>query len=189
MRSEPEVTSETLIHQGRFLGTKLLHWRDANGTARDWEAADRAAWSGAVLIIPLLLPSRRLALIRQFRPPARRQVYEFPAGLVDHGESPEAAAERELREETGFVASRLRVFPEAFTSPGMTNESVYVVLADIDELAPENRNPQTEFDASECIETLFVAESELAEFYRRECRRGAAFDAKLAAYIVARLID
>ncbi len=186
MRSEPEVISETLVHQGRFLTTKLLHWRTTEGAVRDWEAAERASWSGAVLIIPLLLPSRRLALIRQFRPPARSQVYEFPAGLIDRGETPEGAAERELREETGLVPSSLRVYPAAYTTPGMSNESVYMVLAEIDETAAANQERCTEFDASECIETLFVAEGGLLDFYCRESADGKAFDSKLAAYILAR---
>ncbi len=185
MQAEPTVIAESLVHQGRFLTTKILHWRDARGQLRDWEAAERASWSGAVLIIPRLVPSGRLLLIRQYRPPTRCFVYEFPAGLVDKGESPEGAALRELREETGFAAAKIRLFPEAYTTPGMSNESVSMVLAEIDETAAENREPETAFDASESIETLFVAEKDLGDFYRRECERGNAFDAKLAAYILA----
>lgn len=46
-----------------------------------------------------------LLLEKQFRPPADKIVVEFPAGLVDAGESPEEAAVRELLEETGYVGT------------------------------------------------------------------------------------
>lgn len=44
-------------------------------------------------------------VISQFRPPLNCWSIEFPAGLIDEGETPEEAAKRELEEETGFIAS------------------------------------------------------------------------------------
>jgi ADP-ribose pyrophosphatase len=60
---------------------------------------------GAVLIIPLLADGR-FVVERQFRYPLHRVFLEFPAGKLDHGESPLATAQRELTEETGYVAAR-----------------------------------------------------------------------------------
>jgi len=60
---------------------------------------------GAVLIVPVL-PDGRLVVERQFRYPLHRVVIEFPAGKLDAGESPLATAQRELTEETGYVAAR-----------------------------------------------------------------------------------
>src|SRR6266508_341471 len=60
---------------------------------------------GAVLIVPVL-PDGRLVVERQFRYPLHRVVIEFPAGKLDDGESPLATAQRELTEETGYVAAR-----------------------------------------------------------------------------------
>ena len=187
MDKQPKVTGSRELGAGRFLSLNLLEWTDARDVQRKWESADRVSDAGAVLIIPRLAPSGRILLIRQYRPPARREVIEFPAGLIDAGESPEQAAARELREETGYVARRLRPFPAAYTTPGMTSESVFMVLADIDENAPENAQPQTDFDSSEMIESIFVPEDGLADFYQRETAAGTAFDAKLSAYILARM--
>lgn len=181
---KPEVTGEKVEHQGRFLAFRTLEWTDAHGETRQWETADRMT-KGAVLIMARLLPSDRILLIRQYRPPARRQVIEFPAGLTDPGEAPAEAAARELREETGYIAGNLRVYPAAYTTPGLSNEAVHMVLAEIDENAPENRNPKTDFDESEMIETILVPHAELPAFYRRETGRGNAFDSKLAAYILS----
>lgn len=49
-------------------------------------------------------PTKTL-VISQYRPPLRAWSIEFPAGLIDEGETPEEAARRELEEETGYVAS------------------------------------------------------------------------------------
>ncbi len=184
MDKDPEVIGAEALAEGRFLSLKILSWRDAHGVERRWESAERVSFSGAVLIVPRLMPSRRLLLIKQYRPPARRYVIEFPAGLINPGESPESAAVRELREETGFVADKVVVHPPAYTSPGMTDESVNMVAADIDERKPENMQPVTEFDPSEMIETILVPQDDLPAFYRSESAKGVLFDAKLAGYIL-----
>lgn len=182
-----KVTAERLLGTGRFLALKALDWIDASGVARQWETADRVADRGAVLIIPRLAPSDRILLIRQFRPPARAQVWEFPAGLIDAGEDPATAAARELREETGYQAEKLIVHPRAFTTPGMSGEAVFFVEAIIDEKAEANQNPRTDFDPSEMIETHLQPIRELAEFYQRECAAGALFDAKVVGYIMGKM--
>lgn len=183
MDTMPRVTGSTDMAVGKFLSLKKLSWLDANGVSRTWESAERPAGFLAVMIIPRLLPSGRLALIKQFRPPAKRWVIEFPAGILEPGETPEAGAARELREETGYIAESFRVLPASFTSPGMSDEAVFVVHADIDENDPRNQAPRTDFDPSEMIHTLLVPPEELPDFHRRQSDEGTAFDCKLAAYI------
>lgn len=184
MNTQPKVNSATIEHQGKFVMFQTLSWTDAHGVERQWEAANRVSNHGAVLILAKLLPSDRIVLIRQYRPPAERLVFEFPAGLIDEGETAGQAAARELLEETGYVASTLRVFPAAYTTPGLSDETVFMILAEIDETLPENKNPQTHFDQSESIETLLLERKALPDFYRRESDAGNAFDAKLAAFIL-----
>lgn len=184
MPDRPSVSGESVIASGKFVALKKLDWIAADGRAHVWESAERVGAPGAVLIVARLAPSDRFILIRQYRPPARRPVLEFPAGLMEPGESAETAAARELREETGYAASRLAVFPSAYTTPGLSDESVYMVFAEIDEHAPENAAPETEFDGSEHIETILVPRAELFSFYAEQCRSGAAFDSKLAAFIL-----
>ncbi len=75
--------------------------------------------------------SDRLVLIRQFRYPVNGYVYEFPAGLVEPGESPLSAGVRELFEETGLTLSPVEAGPYSrpfFTSVGMTDESCSMVF-------------------------------------------------------------
>lgn len=185
MDKQPQVNSGTINYKGKFVMFKTLNWTDAHGIEREWEAANRVSNHGAVLILAKLMPSDRIVLIRQYRPPAEKVVFEFPAGLIDKGETPEQAATRELREETGYIPSSLTIHPAAYTTPGLSDEYVCMVTAEIDETRPENKNPKTDFDPSESIETLLLERKELFAFYRRESEAGHAFDAKLAAFILA----
>ncbi len=60
-----------------------------------------------------------------------------------------------------------------------------MATAEIDEQAQENAAPETDFDPSENIETVLIPRAELTAFYHNESAKGNAFDAKLAAYILA----
>ncbi|MDR3210630.1 MAG: NUDIX hydrolase [Planctomycetota bacterium] len=182
----PRVNASRDLLVGRYLSFRQLAWTDTHGVDRLWEAADRIPGFRAVMIIPRLFPSGRLAVIRQYRPPARGWVMEFPAGILEEGEEVESGARRELREETGLVAERLRLWPPAFTSPGLTNETVYVAEAEVEEEREENRHPRTEFDSSEQIETLLLTPDELVAFYNRESAKGVFFDGRLVTYILSR---
>lgn len=186
MGEHPSVVGESIMASGRFVQLKALEWVDANGVPRVWESAERTPHTDAVLILAKLSPSNRILLIRQYRPPARRELIEFPAGLVDPDETPAIAAARELREETGYVASSIAIYPAAYTTPGLSNETVHIALVEINENAPENVNPQTAFDAGEAIETILVPEQDLGMFYREELQRGSAFDSKVAVHILSR---
>jgi len=84
--------------------------------------------SNAVVIIPITTDGRYV-LSREFRYTVNDYVWEFPAGLIDSGESPEEAARRELKEETGLdVDEIIDVLPGGYSSAGMTDEKVSVIL-------------------------------------------------------------
>jgi len=66
-------------------------------------------------------------IILQYRPPVEATCVEFPAGLIDQGETPEKAAIRELKEETGFEGKVCQTSPMLSKQPGMTNEVMQVL--------------------------------------------------------------
>lgn len=84
---------------------------------------------GAVAIIPIL-PDGRILLVRQYRHAVGRFMWEIPAGKLDvKGESHLNCAKRELREETGYIASNWDELFAFYTSPGFTNERIVLYTA------------------------------------------------------------
>lgn len=99
------------------------------------------AHPGAVAVVALRegdTPSGlQVALVDQYRHPVQAKLWEIPAGLLDQeGESPLAAAQRELWEEADLVAQQWHVLVDYFTSPGGSTEGLRIYLARQVEKAP-----------------------------------------------------
>jgi ADP-ribose pyrophosphatase len=72
---------------------------------------------------------KRVLLVRQYRLPAERYLWELPAGSVDEGEKPLQTAKRELKEETGYHAKSWKKLISFFPSPGFLTEKMTIFLA------------------------------------------------------------
>ncbi|MFQ6077496.1 MAG: NUDIX domain-containing protein [Candidatus Bathyarchaeia archaeon] len=83
---------------------------------------------GSVVIVPLL-GRDRVVLVRQFRQPAGEALLELPAGTLSRGEDPDECADRELVEETGYRAGRLKRMFSFYTAPGYSSELIHAYLA------------------------------------------------------------
>jgi 8-oxo-dGDP phosphatase len=97
----------------------------------DGHVAERSVVThpGAVAILALDDANRAL-MIRQYRHPARKAMWELPAGLRDHpGEPLVTAAQRELLEETGYQARTWHSLVDHYSSPGFTTERLRIFLA------------------------------------------------------------
>lgn len=68
-------------------------------------------------------------VLRQYRHPVQRRLWEFPAGLLDENESAFAAVQRELEEEAHLQAREWRILLDAYTSPGISDEAVRIYVA------------------------------------------------------------
>ncbi len=71
----------------------------------------------------------RVLLVRQFRLPASKNLWELPAGKVDEGETVDQTAQRELIEETGYRAQNWKALTSFFPSPGYVEEKMTIFLA------------------------------------------------------------
>jgi 8-oxo-dGTP pyrophosphatase MutT (NUDIX family) len=92
---------------------------------------------GAVVVLALD-EAQRVLMIRQYRHPVGRQLWELPAGLRDaDGEAPVQTAQRELLEETGYRAREWHTLVDYFSSPGFSTERIRIFLARGLERAPE----------------------------------------------------
>jgi ADP-ribose pyrophosphatase len=83
---------------------------------------------GSVVVLPVF-PDGDILLIRQYRHALGTILWELVAGRVEEGESRPASARRELIEETGYTASRVKEILEIFPSPGFVTERMWVFLA------------------------------------------------------------
>ena len=105
----------TLMWQGKYLEIRK------SGT---WEYAARIGAMAAAVIVAIT-DAGEIVLVEQFRHAHGARTIELPAGLIgdtDAGDTPAAAAARELHEETGFVAANWEDFGAFATSPGMSSE-------------------------------------------------------------------
>lgn len=85
---------------------------------------------GASAIVPFVdAACEEVLLIRQYRHAAGGTIYEVPAGKLDPGEPPDVCAQRELEEETGRRAGRLVALGSILTTPGFTDERIYLYAA------------------------------------------------------------
>ena len=82
----------------------------------------------AAIIFPLTKEGE-VILVRQFRPPLERMELGLPAGLVEPGEKPEAAARRELLEETGYAGGEWEPLGSLASSPSLKDNWAYLFLA------------------------------------------------------------
>lgn len=122
---ETEISDEA-IYEGRVVNLHIKQVRLPNGQSAKREII---LHSGAVAVVPLL-PDGQVMLVRQYRKAADRVLLEVPAGTLDHhGEAPEAAAIRELREEIGYRANQLTSLGGIFVAPGYSTEYIHLYLA------------------------------------------------------------
>ncbi len=82
-----------------------------------------------VLVIPVT-PEKEVVFVRQYRHGVREVVLEVPGGLLEPGESAEAAATRELAEETGYVPQRVELVGTLQPNPAQYSARFHVVLAE-----------------------------------------------------------
>ena len=83
---------------------------------------------GSAVMMPVD-ENNRILLVRQYRLPARRYLWELPAGTIDEGETALQTARRELVEETGYRAKKWQKLAEFFPSPGFLAEKMTIYLA------------------------------------------------------------
>lgn len=132
----PKISKTEDLGGEKWLSLKRAHYNWPNGKKKVWDFVTRPTRKGqhdAVVVVPFLKNPNRLVVTREFRIPINDFEIGFCAGLIDGNETPEEAARRELKEETGLTLQKiLCVSPPLFSSPGMTNENVVMVFCEAD---------------------------------------------------------
>ncbi len=138
---EEKVLSSEMIYEGRIINLRKDKVTVVNGTSYR-EVVEHSG--GAVLLA--VTDDRKMVMVRQYRRPADKVMFEVPAGKIDPGEDPIETAVRELKEETGYTAGKVRYLCRFYPSVGFSDEVLYLYLC-TDLTAGE-----TDFDENEALD-------------------------------------
>lgn len=151
-RRTERILSSKVLFRGRVFTLKRDRVAEPSGIV---VTRDMIAHPGSVVVLPLL-GDGRIVLIRQYRHAVGQFLWELVAGHKEPNESPVAGAHRELLEETGYTAKRVRKLLEYFPSPGLLGERMDIFLAE--GLTKGKAQPEEDEKISQKIVTLREAE-------------------------------
>jgi ADP-ribose pyrophosphatase len=120
-----KMISSKRIYEGRIINLRLDKVTFPNGETSTREIVE---YAGAVAVVPVNKKGE-LLLVRQFRYAVGQTLLEIPAGKIEPGEDYAACAGRELLEETGYAAGKLKHLISFYSTPGFTNEQIHLFLA------------------------------------------------------------
>jgi len=170
---QPQVLSSQMVYEGKVFGVRRDELIEPTGVRTTREMITHP---GSVVVLPVL-PDGRILLIQQYRYAARQFLWELVAGKMDGGETPEEGAARELKEETGYTAKKLKIFLEVFPSPGFLEEKMYLLLAE--GLTPGKATPEDD----EKIVAKAYTRKQLGEILRKKRLRDAKTIAGVLYYL------
>lgn len=167
---------------------KKINWQDQKGRKRVWEVADRrtrgSSGVDAVAVLALIRSKTHAfplstVIIEQYRPPIGKFIVEFPAGLIDDGETPERAAIRELREETGYEAEGIIDSSAVLANdPGMSTANMKLVVLDVP-LNGDMESPDQNLEDGEAIVRRVIEVRNLNKELKEYEKKDYIVDARL----------
>ena len=131
MKFEEKTLSSECIYKGKVIDVYRDEVEIADGHRSFREVVKH---SGGVVILAikndgLMLEEPVILMVKQYRYPIGKAVYELPAGKLEKGENPDLACKRELEEETGYRAKKWKSLGYINTSQGFCNEKLYLYCA------------------------------------------------------------
>ncbi|MDF0534565.1 ADP compounds hydrolase NudE [Shewanella yunxiaonensis] len=127
-QQKPEILHKETVAQSRLFHIEQVHLRFSNQQERFYERM-KGGTRGAVMIVPVL-QRQWLLLGREYAAGTEQYELGFPKGLIDPGETPEQAANRELQEEIGYGCRQLIHLKELSLAPGYFASKMQIFLAE-----------------------------------------------------------
>ncbi|MFT6268153.1 MAG: ADP-ribose diphosphatase [Alphaproteobacteria bacterium] len=124
----PEINARTIVAKSRFFKVEQVDLTFSNGETREFERMSGSG-RGAVMVVPLTNDNHML-LIREYSAGTHSYQLGFPKGLIDPGETPVEAGNRELQEEVGFKAEQFSPLKELAMAPTFFDAHMHVLIAE-----------------------------------------------------------
>lgn len=166
------IKDKKQIFQGKFIKVWQTIFLDKAGQERVWEWLEKKNFT----MIFAITKDKKIVLIKNYRVPVENYIIELPGGIIDPTDkNSEAAAQRELLEETGYAAKNFYPLPINYNNPGITNNLVYSFIATEAERIAENSG-----DITEDIEVLEIPADDL--FKQLSSEKYSSFDLRIFAF-------
>lgn len=113
------------IYTGKVISLKVDTVEIEN---KGYQKREIVEHQGAVAIVTLT-DENKVVLIKQFKKPIEKAIWEIPEGKLEIGENPKECAIRQLKEQAGYSAKNIKLIHKFFTSSGFSNQKIYIFLA------------------------------------------------------------
>ena len=153
----PRLIESTRIFKGLIFDVDRDRLLDENGREIVREVVRHPGGAGGLPVFA----DGRVALVRQYRHPAGREVLEIPAGRIEVGESPDDCARREIEAEIGARPGKMEKLAEFYSTPGFCEEKLHVFLATGLEKARQD------LDEDEALDVVYLPLEEAIELARK----------------------
>ncbi|MDA0130329.1 ADP compounds hydrolase NudE [Vibrio sp. MarTm2] len=127
-RNPPEILAKQAVAQSRLFTIEAMDLRFSNGEERTYERM-KPSGRNAVMMVPVT-EQGDLLLVREYAAGTERYELGFPKGLIDPGETPFDAADRELKEEIGFGARKLTPLKDVVLAPSYFSSKMTLFIAE-----------------------------------------------------------
>lgn len=134
MPIKPEILKRQTVAQSRLFRADELHLRFSNGVERVYEKLCSGG-RGAVLMVPIA-DDGKVLMVREYAGGLEDYHLSLPKGAIDKGETPEQAANRELKEEVGFGARKIHYLKCVYLSPSYMEHRIHIII--MQDLYPES---------------------------------------------------
>lgn len=149
-----ELLDRKIAYKGKRVVVEELHYK--NPRTNDVLYREHVLAGHAAIIIPIT-NDNNFIIIKEPRTPIGKTVLAFPAGIIENGETEEEGAIRELEEETGYKARKIKKLRQVYPAMGYSNEKVVIFLA------KDLIKTQRHLDEKEDIEIIEVPKEELKQ--------------------------
>lgn len=160
MPNKPTILQRTTVARSRLFRAEELQLEFSNGERRTYEKLCSGG-PGAVLMVPIL-DDKQVLMVREYAGGLEDYHLSLPKGAMDAGETPEQAANRELKEEVGYGARSIQFLKQVHLSPSYMEHKINILL--MRDLYPETLAG----DEPEPIEVVPFALDELPELIMRD---------------------